>query len=360
MEAATNFRPPVDTRHDTRRLLWTIAIFFGTFLAWGVLTELDSGAVVMGEVIPAGRVRTVQHMDGGIIRSINVKEGQHVEAGDVLLVLDSKEAQAAAAIARKELDGYVSRLADARREEAGWKARELTLKQLEANAREESKLNQALYEKKFIARPRLLQLANQTAQATSNVQENAAELSRAQQKVGELEVSAATAHDRLVIAEERVARTKIIAPQAGIVQGLKFTTLGGVIPPGGAVLDLVPEGDELLVEARVSPDDIDVIAPGYDAHVRLTAFKSRSHISLDGKVVEVSASTFHDERTNGATAAYYKARILIAADQFKKIDRHSLTPGMLAQVEIVSGRRTALRYMFDPLFDSMRRAFHES
>lgn len=360
MEMPHNSPLPADTRADTRRLFWVIGIFFGAFLAWGGLAELDAGAIATGEVIPAGRVRTVQHMDGGLIRSINVKEGQRVEAGEALLTLDAKEAEAAAAIARKELNGYAARLADARREEAGWRARAITLKQMEANTAEESKINQELYEKNFIARPRLLQLANQQAQATASVQENAAELARAQQKLGELEVAEATARDRLAVAEERVVRTRIVAPQAGLVQGLKFTTLGGVIPPGGVVLDLVPESDELVVEAMVAPDDIDVVAPGYDARVRLTAFKSRTHISLYGKVTQVSGSTFHDERASGMTTSYYKARVLIAADELKKIDGYMLTPGMLAQVEIVAGRRTALRYMFDPIIDSMRRAFRES
>lgn len=360
MGTAQNIQPPVDTGREAGRLYWVIGIFFGAFLLWGSLAELDSGAIAMGEVIPSGRVRTVQHMDGGIIRAINVREGQHVEAGEVLLTLDAKEAEAALAIAGKELSGYISRLADARREEAGWRARAATLKQMEANAIEESRLNQSLYEQNFIARPRLLQLANQQAQAASNVQENAAEVSRAQQKIGELEVAAATARDRLVVAEERAARTRIVAPQAGVVQGVKFTTLGGVIPPGGVVLDLVPESDEMVVEARISPDDIDVVAVGYDARVRLTAFKARTHISLHGKVIQVSGSTFYDERANGAATAYYKARVLIAADELQKIDHHALTPGMLAQVEIVAGRRTALRYMFDPIIDSMRRAFREA
>ena len=99
METAQSMQPPADTKADARRLFWTIGIFFGAFLAWGALAELDAGAIATGEVIPAGRVRTVQHMDGGLIRAITVKEGQRVEAGEVLLTLDAKEAEAAAALA---------------------------------------------------------------------------------------------------------------------------------------------------------------------------------------------------------------------------------------------------------------------
>lgn len=106
------------------------------------------------------------------------------------------------------------------------------------------------------------------------------------------------------------------------------------------------------------PDDIDVVYPGLESRVKLTAYKARSHISLVGRVTVVSGTTFKDEQSQGRP--YYKARIEIAADQLAKVDRGMLTPGMLAEVSIVSGKRSVLRYLLDPVIDSFGRAFKES
>jgi multidrug efflux pump subunit AcrA (membrane-fusion protein) len=355
--AVPDFTIPADTRRDSRLIFALVGLSFGALLLWGTLAELDAGAVAMGEVIPAGRVRTVQHLEGGIVRAIHVKEGDRVKVGDLLALLDNTEVMASLAIARKEIAGLEARLIDTRREAAHWQSRDTSLKQLAANAAEEGQINRKLYEQNYISKPRLLQLDSQQAQASAIIGENAAELSRARQKISEAEAGLATARERENVARERLTRIRIVAPQDGVVINLKLTTLGGVIPPGGTVLDVVPEAEQLVVEARIMPDDIDVVVPGLDSRVRLTAYKARSHITLKGKVTQVSGSTFRDELSQGQP--FYKARVEIPADELKKVDNGALTPGMLAQVEIVSGRRTALRYLFDPIIDSTRRAFHE-
>lgn len=349
---------PTDTRQDAVRLFLIVGFFFGALLIWGFLAELDAGAIASGEVIPAGRVRVVQHLDGGIVKAIRVKEGQRVAEGEELVRFDDTDARAGLEIARKDLAGYEVRLTDARREEAQWAAREKSIQEMVDNAEEERRLNRNLYDKNYISRSRLLQLDNVKAQSTALLSENAAELARARQRVAEMDAALATARDRMTVNRERLSRTQVIAPQAGIVQGLRLTTLGEVVPPGGTLLEVVPESDELVIEAKVGPDDIDVVVAGQEVRVRLTAYKARSHIQLQGRVVQVSASTFKDQASQGHP--YYKARIEILPDELKKVDRGVLTPGMLAEVEIVTGKRTAMRYLFDPVLDSMRRAFHES
>lgn len=420
---------PVDTRFDTRLFYFLALFFFGSFLAWGFLAELNAGSIASGEVIPAGRVKTVQHLEGGIIREIKVKEGDRVAAGAELVLLDDTEGKAALSIAEtdratqealvarliaerdglsykppadiaaspsalaqirlfesrrealnKELSGLRSRLEDTRRELLGWEAKDKSLRELVANADEESKINRQLFEQNYISRPRLLQLQSQRSDSASRVAENDAEIARARQRISETEVAiaklrndwmnqlleelrraqdaATTARERAVVARDRLERTRILAPQAGVINGVKFSTVGGVIPPGGAVLDVVPEADQLVVEARIPPDDIDVVSVGLDARVKLTAYKARSHITLKGKVTQVSGSTFRDEFSQGQP--FYKARIEIGGDELGKVERGALTAGMLAQVEIVAGRRKAIRYLLDPIIDSMGRAFKES
>ncbi len=357
-DTADSFAIPVDTKAETRAFFIILIVTFGSFLIWGLFAQLDAGAVAIGEVIPAGRVRTVQHLEGGIIRTINVQEGDRVKAGVVLLTLDDSELRSSVEMANRELAGYQARLGDVRREVASWSARHEALDRMATNADEESRINRGLYEQKFISRPRLLQLETQSAQTAVTIGENAAELARARQKIAEIEAAAAGVRERRTVALQRLERTRIVAPQDGVINNLKYATLGGVIPPGGAILEIVPDSEELVIEAKIMPDDIDVVYPGLDTRVKLTAYKARSHITLKGRVVTVSGSTFKDETTQGRP--YYKARIEIAPDELKKVDRGMLTPGMLAQVDIVSGKRSAMRYLFDPILDSFGRAFKES
>ena len=349
---------PTETRGETLAFALIVIVTFGSFLLWGVFAQLDAGAVAIGEVIPAGRVRTVQHLEGGIIRAIKVRDGDRVKAGDELLILDDNELRSMVEIADRELRGYKARLADVRREVASWTARHDSLNRLAANAEEEAQINRGLYEQKFISRPRLLQLESQTAQTNVTIGENAAELARARQKISEIEAAAAGIRERRTVAVQRLERTRIVAPQDGVINNLKYATLGGVIPPGGTILEIVPDNEQLVIEAKIMPDDIDVVFPGLETRVKFTAYKARSHITLKGTVVTVSGSTFKDETTQGRP--YYKARIEIAANELSKVDRGMLTPGMMAQVDIVSGKRSALRYLFDPILDSFGRAFKES
>jgi multidrug efflux pump subunit AcrA (membrane-fusion protein) len=348
---------PIDTRPDILRFFAVAGLFLGLFFAWGILAELESGAIAVGEVIPAGRVRPVQHADGGIIREILVREGDEVAEGSPLVRLDDTEAKTALRLTEKEIAGLDRRLTDTRREVAHWQTRESWLGKLVANADEESRLNQRLFDDNFISRSRLLQAESQKAQSAVIYSENAAESARAQQKVSEIEVSIAAARERGVVAREKLTRTLILSPQAGTVNNLRVTTLGGVVAPGGLILDVVPATEQLVIEARVSPDDIDVVSPGLEARVRLTAYKARSHISLKGLVTQVSGSTFRDDQSHGQS--FFRVRVEISPDELKKIARGALTPGMLAQVEIIAGRRSALRYLFDPVLDSIRRAFRE-
>jgi HlyD family type I secretion membrane fusion protein len=420
---------PVSTRFETRLFYAVAAGFFGIFLGWGFLAQLNAGAIASGEVIPAGRVKTIQHLEGGIVEAILVSEGDSVKAGSELMRFDDTEARAQLGIAEaerasqealiarleserdgfpyrpaaeaaaspsvmaqvrlfdsrqealdKEVAGLSARLASIRKELQGWEGKGRALVDLRANAEEESKMNQRLYEQKFISRPRLLQLESQRADSAARQSENAAEIARARQRIADTGVAiaklkndrmsglleelrraqdaASTARQRAAVARDRLARTHVVAPQDGFVNGLKYTTVGGVVPPGGAIVDIVPTTEQLVVEARVLADDIDVVEAGRVARVRLTAYKARSHISLNGKVVQVSSNTFRDERAPGPP--YYKARIEIGPDELRKVERGLLVPGMLAQVEIDAGQRSAIAYLFDPVLNSMTRAFKES
>ena len=416
---------PVSFRGPGRAALLVFCATLGLFLLWGGFAPINSGAIAPGEIIPAGKTKTVQHLDGGMIRAIHVKDGDRVAAGQLLLQLEEAEAKGQLAIAstdaaaqeallarliaerdgaplpalrganqsvanqarlfearrfalNKELEGLQRRIKMARAELTGWETKGRYLDTLSEHAVEESRINQDLYDKNFIAKPRLLQLESRKAETSASIAENVAEAARAQQKITEAEVAIAklrndwlnsvleelrraqeanaAAQERVAVARERLVRTRITAPQEGTVNGLRYTTLGGVVPPGGTLLEVTPVSDQLVVEAQLSPDDIDVVRPGLPARVRLTAYKVRRHFTLKGTVVQVSPDTFKDEK-NGRS--YYKIRVEIPESELGAVDRMSLVPGMLAQAEIVTGERSALRYLFDPVVDSFHRAMKE-
>ena len=424
--ARQTFAIPVDLAPATRAAVWVFGAVMCVVILWGIFAELYGGAIAMGEVTPFGRSKTVQHLEGGIIREIHVRNGDLVKEGQTLIVLDDSEARAAFAIAEieqaaraalverliaerdgrsyrpvkgggsptvqsqlslfqvrrsalhKEIASLDSRLDEQRKELAAWQKKTEALTSLIGNADEERHINQSLYEKNFISRPRLLALDSRSSEMRASQGESEAEMARTRQRISDTEMQIAklrndwlnavlddlrrsqdelaAANERLRVARERMLRTRIVAPQDGIVNGLRTMTLGAVLPPGGTLLDIVPVADRMVIEVRVSPDDIDIMRIGSRCRVRFTAYKARANLRLEGIVQEVSAATFHDEKDG---AAYYTARIEVQEEQLHSEAKLQLRPGMLAEVEIIGGARSPLQYLFEPISQSLVRAFKE-
>jgi HlyD family type I secretion membrane fusion protein len=151
-------------------------------------------------------------------------------------------------------------------------------------------------------------------------------------------------------------RTDILAPESGLVVNLKHFTPGGVLKPGEPFLDIVPQHDTLVVECKVEPTDIDAVKQGLAAEVRLSAYKQRRTPTLHGRVLKVSADALTDEKLN---KTYYAAEVAIDPDQLAAVPDVKLYPGMPADVMIMTGKRTALQYLVDPIRDSFWRSFRE-
>ena len=161
--------------------------------------------------------------------------------------------------------------------------------------------------------------------------------------------------EQVEAARDVVARSTVTASVGGTVMGLRVFTRGGVIGPGEPLMEIVPTEDWLVIEARVATTDIDSVAVGLPAQVRLTAFSQLGAPRLDGEVVRVSADRFDDARTG---AAWYEARIALDPDQPALSDLE-LVPGMPAEVMIVTGARTLLDYVLTPIVESLGRALRE-
>jgi HlyD family type I secretion membrane fusion protein len=236
----------------------------------------------------------------------------------------------------------------------------------------------SLVEKGLERKSRLLALRRQAALLEGSRGEHVAEIARAEQAIGETELEMFSLEDRLAAevaeeleevqsqlaetaeelraAEDTLRRREIRAPIAGTVMDLQFFTDGGVIAPGVPILDLVPESDRLIIEAQVSPLDIDTVELGLPAQVRLIAFKQRSTPTLDGQVIQVSADSLSDEET---ATTFYKADVEIDPAELARLDGISLYPGMPAEVLIRTGERTLADYLLTPILDSFARAFRE-
>ena len=243
--------------------------------------------------------------------------------------------------------------------------------------REEMRDVAELVERGHARKPRLLALRRREAVVSGMQARNRAEVARIGQTVGEsrlkimviradrlkqvvarlreVEQRLSDLGERMTYARDVVARTRIVAPTAGRVVGLSVFTRGGVIDAGQKLMDIVPDDDQLVIEARVAPTDVDVVAPGLPAQVRLTAFSQLNRPPLEGTVRRVSADSFTDRQSG---ESWYEALITLDPDQPGLSDLE-LVPGMPADVMIVSGARTPLDYLLKPIVASLGRALRE-
>lgn len=294
--------------------LFALVLFFGGFIGWASYAQLSSAAVAAGSLSIDTNRKNIQHLEGGIVRQIRVREGQHVNAGDVLIELDQTRAQANIILLKVKIDSARIQL--------------LLLA-------DEIQGVEKLFRKGLTQKPRLLSLKRRRAELRGQ---------RLQDRA------------RLKAAFDVVARARIRAPLSGVVIGLKVHSRGGVIAPGAVLMSIVPDNEKLVVEARIDPNDIDIVRKGLEARVRLTSFSARQLAPLKAVVVSVSADAIIDERTG---QKYYLARIELGKLPPELSKPNSLYPGMPVEVMIITGERTMLDYILSPLIKSFGRAFRE-
>ena len=411
-------------------------LLFGVFGMWAALWPLATGAVAPGKVVLDTNRKTIQHLEGGIVKEILVKEGQTVNAGDVLLRLDATTANArrdtqrsqyisaraseARLIAerdsatsvtfpqellaldgkdqevteqldtqrrlfttrqsnlREQMDALQQRVNQGSEEIGGLRQQVSSASEQLRLLNEEIAMVQSLVNSGNAVRSRLLALQRSAAQIGGMRGEATANIGRVNQQINEsrvmlankkteylnqvvselkdAQVQASNLSEQLRSAEAVAQRIDITAPLTGKVVGLKVFTIGGVIAPGEKLLDIVPTGDKLVIEAMVNPQDIDTVHEGLKARVRLTAYKQRRISPVTGNVVTLSADRFEDQASG---RAYYTARVEIPAAEIADLKNVELTPGMPAEVLIVTGSRTMLSYLLDPIRYGFGRAFRE-
>lgn len=414
-----------------------VAAIFGGALLWSFVAPIEGAVIAPGQVVVESNRKAVQHLEGGVVDSILVREGDEVAAGDIIVrlqntlpaanvaLIDGQLAELYALRARLEAerdgevamaavrgseavlasDAFAARLAGQRQLfEARRTTKSTQISLLEerivqqnerisgvdaqiASLREQRRLIEdelasvrELYEKGYAALTRLRSLEREStrlageggsrradaAEANSIIAEarlqieNLRETNREEaiSQLRETEASISELEERRVAAAEALNRTDIRAPQDGRVMGLSVHTIGGVVAPGAALMEIVPGADRLQIAARVSPQDVDKVRAGQDTLVRFSSFGARVTPEAGGVVSTVSADSFADAVTG---AAYYL--VLIDIPQEEELDRllrgAPLMPGMPVEAFIRTGSRPAISYFLKPLTDALSRSLRD-
>jgi membrane fusion protein, type I secretion system len=279
-----------------------------------------------------------------------------------------------AATLAKQTDVWRSRIEQYRRQIAAAEQQNQTLSRQIDLLSVELKDAASLLAKGFERKSRVLEIERREAGLRGDLAGNIGRIAALKEQIGEAELQIeglvstqakelrhvqsqrAEVEEALRKAASRVARSEIRAPQDGTVLNLRAFAPGQVVAPGGALLDIVPSKDELVIEARVQPLDIDVVHRGLRASVRFVAFRQRTTPTLDGEVTRVSADSFTDDRSG---QSFFTATVRVPESELKRLPQVKLYSGMPAEIAIITGNRTLLDYLIQPFTDSFAHALNE-
>lgn len=371
-------------------VIWLSGAAVWVFVIWAAYAWIDEIVRAEGEFISNSRPQIVQNLEGGILSELLVKEGDEVMRGDVLARLygtqfrssvDDLEDQITGLEIRRrrikaEMEGLVQfDVPDELRkrspemvasEQALLAARQLDYesrrdgaRKVLDQARQEKELMENLLDKKVVALIEVTRARKAHADAQIKLDEiiTRTELERAKDYSETLK-ELATLRQNLRASQDQLDRTVLTSPMHGVVNKLNVTTIGGVVRPGEEILQIIPLGEEMFVEAKVAPENIANIRPGQEATIKLSAYDFTIHGALKGRVDVISADTFKDERRPEAPAHY---KVTVRVDKTSLTDRQrdiEIRPGMQATVELHTGEKTVLQYLLKPLYKS-REAMRE-
>lgn len=382
-----------------RYLVYLVLVVVASAIAWASYFQLDEVTVANGKVIPASRGQVVQILETGILEEIKVKEGEQVKKGQVLLTLDDSRA---GPVYRESLQKWESLLARATRlraeayglplefppeirddkelvnvETQAFRARRSSLdEQLEAfeDSREaltrEIELTAPLVKQGVVSEVELLRLKRQASDITGRIAElRNRYLTTASDELVRVDAELSQVSEILLAHEQSLARTTVKSPADGIVKDIAVSTLGAVINSGQVIMEIVPTDDEMLVEAFMPPTDVAYVKVGSLAKVKLTAYDTRRYGDLEGEVILVSPDVLIEDSKGGGARTdatpvnfepgFYKILVKITN---AGIERNGMKliprPGMTATVDILTGEKTVMEYIFRPI-ESLRDALRE-
>ena len=369
----------VQATRSSRVILW-IAGFLAVFLAWAWWFEVDEVSSGSGQVVPTSREQVIQSLEGGIVAELAVAEGDIVEQGQILAQLDPtrgessvdetaakyRAALASATRLQAEVDGRgtlefpeelsahpdlvatETALFQSRRrslsESLGGLQRSLEL------VRRELSITRSLVDSGAASNVELLRLQRQRSELELKIAEVRAEyMVRSREELAKANAEVESLSSVVRGRADSLTRLTLRSPVRGVVKDIEVTTIGGVVPPNGALMTIVPLDDQLLVETRISPRDIAFIHPGQDALVKVTAYDYAIYGGLPGKVATISPDTIRDEIK--PEIVYYRVLVRTESDVLmnKAGKRFPIVPGMVTTADIRTGSKTIWQYLIKPM-----------
>lgn len=388
-------KPKLTTRQRAEKslprstiLVWSVSLMLLCFFLWANFYTLDEVTTGTGKVIPSSHEQIVQSLEGGIVHTIDVQEGQVVERGQRLAQLDRTKTESGV---QESVARLHAALATAARLTAQINNTPLTFPAELDDEPELVKSETELYNSSRNSLEKQLSglkqgvalISRELSMTTPLVKQGAAsdvEVLRLQRQINEMESKATDLETQYnVRAGEELAkanaeieaqrsvilgrkdslnRLEFFSPVKGIVKNIDVNTVGGVIPPNGKLMTLVPIDDQMLVEAQISPRDVAFIHPGQKAKVKITAYDYSIYGSFDGEVTTISPDTIQDEVRRDVY--YYRVNIKTHANYLenKHKEKFYIFPGMIATVDIKTGNKSILDYLLKPL-NKMNEAMRE-
>ena len=361
------------------RVIWLTLLGLVVFFAWAKIAILDEVTVGSGKVTPSTRAQVIESLDGGVIDNLYVQQGNIVEKGQTLAQLDINRAQsvygeafsrvttlrASAERLRAELSGEPLRFSEETLKDPNLAARErqlyesrlrnrdetvLNLQQSMRLVEQELKMTEPLVARGAASAVEVIRLRRQISEIRGKIDEarNLYAVRAREEQVknnADLEAQLEVVNGKA----DQLRRATLTSPVRGIVKDIQVTTVGGVLQPGGKLMEIVPLEDKLLIETRVNPRDIAYIRPGLPAIVKITAYDSSIYGDLNGEVESVSPDTLQDEVRRDQYYYRVYVRTLESGLTNKNGDRCAIVPGMMANVEIKTGQKSVLDYLIKPL-----------
>lgn len=372
----------------SKRFVRLVFLFFAVLLIWAYLALLDEVSTGTGKVVPTSQEQVIQSLEGGVLAKLYVRQDDVVEPGKILAQLDptvteatvqessAKYRAALASSARltaevngsdlefpDELDAFPSlqasetKLYEARKrslkESLDWLAESKKL------AQDELAISQSLTKMGAASNVEVIRLKRQLVELQLKETEIQSDyIVKAREELAKANADVESLSSVIRGRADSLARLTLRSPVRGIVKNIEVSTIGGVVPPNGKLMIIVPLDEQLLIEARISPRDIAYIHPDQPATVKVTAYDYAIYGSLKGKVVSISPDTIQDEVK--PEEFYYRVFIKTETDALfnKAGERFPIVPGMVATVDIHTGSKTVMDYLIKP-FNRAREALRE-
>ncbi|WP_345551515.1 HlyD family type I secretion periplasmic adaptor subunit [Microbulbifer aestuariivivens] len=370
------------------RVVWFFCLLITVLILWSYFARVDEVSSGSGKVVPTTRAQMVQSLEGGILAELKVSEGDIVEQGQILAQLDPtkvrsnveessaryRAALASAARLSAEVNGSELSFPDALRgfDELLAKERKLyktrrhqldeSLKGLTESldlVKKELAIIRSLVSSGAASNVELLRLKRQQTELELQINERRSEyMVRAREELAAVSAEVEALSSVIEGRADSLSRLTLRSPVRGIVKDIEVTTIGGVLPPNGRLMEIVPLDDRLLIEARISPRDIAFIHPDQAAKVKITAYDYSVYGGLEGRVKMISPDTIQDE--SNPDQFYYRVFILTDSDALvnEAGERFPIVPGMVATVDVKTGSKTVFDYLLKPI-NSAREALRE-